>query len=165
MIRTGMGLDVHAFGAEVDPTDGHVLIKICGVEVPFTKPVIGHSDADVGLHALTDALLGAIAAGDIGDHFPSNDPKWKGADSTLFVEHAETLVQQAGGRIHNVDITIACELPKIAPFKMAMKKRVAEILDLKESQVNIKATTTEKLGFLGREEGLAAMAIATVDSI
>ncbi len=122
----------------------------------------GHSDADVGLHALTDALLGTIAAGDIGTHFPPSDPQWKGADSAQFLQHAATLIADKGGRIDFVDLTLICEAPKIGPHREAMRTRIGALLGLSEDRVSIKATTTERLGFTGRGEGIAAQAVATV---
>ena len=154
-IRTGFGYDVHQFEA-----GDHV--TLCGVAIPFDKALKGHSDADAGLHAITDALLGAIAAGDIGDHFPPSDPQWKDAASDVFLRHAMTLVRQQNGEILNVDVTLICEAPKIGPHRQAMRARIAEILDIAPSRVSVKATTTEKLGFAGRGEGLAAQAVATV---
>jgi len=153
--RTGMGFDVHAF----EPGD-HVWIG--GVRIRHERALKGHSDADVALHALTDALLGAIAAGDIGDHFPPSDPQWKGAPSPLFLEHARALVEQAGGAIEHVDVTIICEAPKIGPHREAMRARIADLLRLPLGRVSVKATTTERLGFTGRGEGIAAQAVATV---
>lgn len=153
--RTGSGYDVHRFG----PGD-HVWL--CGVKLPHTHGLIGHSDADVGLHALTDAILGAISAGDIGQHFPPSDPQWKGASSDQFLAHAAQLVEKAGGRILHVDVTLICERPKIGPYRDAMQNRISEILGLSTDRVSIKATTTEGLGFTGRQEGLAAQALATV---
>jgi 2-C-methyl-D-erythritol 4-phosphate cytidylyltransferase/2-C-methyl-D-erythritol 2,4-cyclodiphosphate synthase len=153
---TATGFDVHAF-AEGD----HVML--CGVAVPHEKGLAGHSDADVGLHALTDALLGAICSGDIGQHFPPSDPQWKGADSSLFLQHAARLVVEAGGRILHADVTLICEGPKIGPHREAMRARIAGILGLPVSRVSVKATTTERLGFAGRREGIAAMASATVE--
>jgi 2-C-methyl-D-erythritol 4-phosphate cytidylyltransferase/2-C-methyl-D-erythritol 2,4-cyclodiphosphate synthase len=153
--RTGQGFDVHAFG----PGD-HVWL--CGIKVPHDHGLVGHSDADVGLHALTDALLGAIGDGDIGMHFPPSDPKWRGAPSHLFLRHAADLVAKAHGRIVHVDLTLMCEAPRVGPHRTAMVARIAEILDLPTSRVSVKATTTEKLGFLGRSEGMAGQAIATV---
>ena len=150
--RIGQGYDVHEFEA------GDSVI-ICGVKIPHTKKLKGHSDADVGLHAITDAILGAIGAGDIGEHFPPSDAKWKNADSAQFLQHAASLVK---GSINNIDVTIICEEPKITPHKKAMRTRVAEILGLDESQINIKATTTEGLGFTGRREGIAAQAVASI---
>lgn len=154
-IRTGMGFDVHRF-AEGD----HV--TLCGVRVPHTHRLDGHSDADVGLHALTDAILGALCAGDIGSHFPPSDPQWRGADSALFLKHAAELVTARGGRIAHVDITIICERPKVGPHREAMTARVAEILGMPADRVSVKATTTERLGFTGRGEGIAAQAVATI---
>jgi 2-C-methyl-D-erythritol 4-phosphate cytidylyltransferase/2-C-methyl-D-erythritol 2,4-cyclodiphosphate synthase len=153
--RTGMGFDVHAFG----PGEGIVL---GGVAIPHDRALIGHSDADVALHALTDALLGAIADGDIGSHFPPTDPRWKGADSGKFLDHARALVAARGGRIDHVDVTVICERPKVGPHRDAIRARIAALLQVSEHQVSIKATTTERLGFTGRGEGIAAQAIATV---
>jgi 2-C-methyl-D-erythritol 4-phosphate cytidylyltransferase/2-C-methyl-D-erythritol 2,4-cyclodiphosphate synthase len=157
-IRTGTGFDVHAF---VSKTADRPLM-LCGVDVPHDKALGGHSDADVGLHALTDALLGAIGAGDIGDHFPPSDPQWKDKDSAHFLAHAVQMLVSAGGSIHNLDVTLICEEPKLSAHKQAMKARVAGICNVSEEQVNIKATTTEQLGFTGRKEGIAAQAVATV---
>ncbi len=153
--RVGMGFDVHAF-----ETGTHV--TICGIKIPHSHQLKGHSDADVGLHALVDAILGAIGEGDIGEHFPPNDKKWKNADSAKFVQHAAELAAQKNAVINNVDITIICEEPKLTPYKAKMKVRVAEILKISPDCVNIKATTTEKLGFTGRKEGIAAQAVATI---
>ena len=154
-IRTGMGFDVHRFA----PGDG---VMLCGVKVPHSHRLEGHSDADVALHALTDAILGAIAAGDIGSHFPPSEPKWRGVDSTVFLRHAADLVRQRGGVLGHVDVTIICERPKVGPHRDAMAARLAEVLEIEPGRVSVKATTTEKLGFTGREEGIAAQAIATV---
>jgi 2-C-methyl-D-erythritol 4-phosphate cytidylyltransferase/2-C-methyl-D-erythritol 2,4-cyclodiphosphate synthase len=154
-VRTGTGFDVHAFG----PGD-HVWL--CGVKVPHDRGLIGHSDADAGLHALTDALLGTIGAGDIGMHFPPSDPQWRGASSDRFLAHAATLVADKGGVIAHVDVTLICERPKVRPHRAAMVARMADILGIDAARVNVKATTTETLGFTGRGEGLAAHAIATV---
>lgn len=153
--RTGSGYDVHRFG----PGD-HVML--CGVPVPHTRGLVGHSDADVGLHALTDAILGALGQGDIGQHFSPSDPQWKGASSDRFLAHAAKLARDAGARIVHVDVTFICERPKIGPQREAMRARVADILDLNMDRVSIKATTTEGLGFTGRSEGLAAQALATL---
>ena len=153
--RTGMGYDVHRFG----PGD-HVML--CGIAVPHSYGLIGHSDADAGLHALTDALLGAIGAGDIGDHFPPSDPEWAGAPSDVFLKHAAELVAARGGRIVNLDLTLICERPRIGPHRETMRARVSEIVGIDQDRVSIKATTTERLGFTGREEGIAAQAIATI---
>lgn len=153
--RVGTGFDVHRLGM-----GDHV--TLCNVAIPHSLGLEGHSDADVALHALTDALLGAIAAGDIGHHFPPSEARWKGADSALFLAHAATLVEARGGRIASVDITLICEQPKIGPHRAAMRSRVAEILGIEEGRVSVKATTTEKLGFTGRGEGIAAEAVAAV---
>ncbi|MBV9569615.1 MAG: bifunctional 2-C-methyl-D-erythritol 4-phosphate cytidylyltransferase/2-C-methyl-D-erythritol 2,4-cyclodiphosphate synthase [Alphaproteobacteria bacterium] len=154
-IRTGGGFDVHRFTA-----GDHVWL--CGIRIPHACGLEGHSDADAGLHALTDAILGAVAAGDIGQHFPPSDPKWKHAASRLFLAHAAELVKQRGGTILHCDITIICEAPKIGPHRGAMRASVAEILELDIGRVSVKATTTEGLGFTGRSEGLAAQATATI---
>lgn len=154
--RTGTGFDVHAF------CEGNK-VRLCGIDIPFDRGLAGHSDADVGLHALTDALLGAIAAGDIGSHFPPSDPQWKGADSAVFLKHAVETVKERGGRIVNLDLTLICEAPKIGLHREAMQARVAEICGISPDRVGIKATTTEGLGFTGRREGIAAQAVATVE--
>ena len=153
--RTGTGFDVHRF----TPGD-HVML--CGVRVPHEAGLAGHSDADAGLHALTDALLGAAVAGDIGDHFPPSDPKWRGAPSDRFLAHARDLVVAAGGSVEHADITLICERPKVGPYRAAMRQRIAEILRVPETRISVKATTTEKLGFTGRREGIAAQAAATI---
>ena len=155
--RVGTGFDVHAFAADA----GRPLM-LCGIAVPFGHGLAGHSDADVGLHALTDALLGAVAAGDIGQHFPPSDPQWRGAASELFLRHAAEEVIRRGGLIAHVDVTLICEAPKIAPHRAAMQTRIARILGIAPERVSVKATTTEKLGFTGRGEGIAAQAVATV---
>jgi 2-C-methyl-D-erythritol 4-phosphate cytidylyltransferase / 2-C-methyl-D-erythritol 2,4-cyclodiphosphate synthase len=152
---TGFGFDVHRLA----PGDGLLLL---GVRVPCPLRLLGHSDADVGLHALTDALLGTIAAGDIGTHFPPSDARWAGADSGIFLRHARDLVMAAGGRIEHVDVTLICEQPRIGPHRAAMCARVSELLGLGRDRVSVKATTTEHLGFTGRGEGIAAQAVATV---
>jgi 2-C-methyl-D-erythritol 4-phosphate cytidylyltransferase/2-C-methyl-D-erythritol 2,4-cyclodiphosphate synthase len=154
-IRTGNGYDVHSFG----PGD-HVML--CGHSIPHDKTLSGHSDADVGLHALTDALLATCGAGDIGTHFPPSDPQWKGAASHIFLEHAAKIVRSHGGRIANVDITLICEAPRIGPHREAMVKALAGILNIAPQRISVKATTNEKLGFVGREEGIAAIATASV---
>ncbi|TMJ17188.1 MAG: bifunctional 2-C-methyl-D-erythritol 4-phosphate cytidylyltransferase/2-C-methyl-D-erythritol 2,4-cyclodiphosphate synthase [Alphaproteobacteria bacterium] len=153
--RTGLGFDVHAFAPGTS-------IWLGGVEIPHDRSLKGHSDADVLLHALTDAILGAIGAGDIGDHFPPSDPQWRGAASSIFLEHARSLVEARGGIIDHVDATIICEAPRIGPHRDAIRARVAALLRLSSERVSIKATTTERLGFTGRGEGIAAQAIATV---
>jgi 2-C-methyl-D-erythritol 4-phosphate cytidylyltransferase / 2-C-methyl-D-erythritol 2,4-cyclodiphosphate synthase len=154
-IRVGQGFDVHPFG----PGDQ---IMVCGIAIPHDRSLVGHSDADVGLHALTDALLGAIGAGDIGMHFPPSEPRWRGAASDGFLAHAAALVRDKGGEIAAVDVTIICERPKIAPHRGRMIERVAAILGIPPARVSVKATTTERLGFTGRGEGIAAQAVATV---
>jgi 2-C-methyl-D-erythritol 4-phosphate cytidylyltransferase/2-C-methyl-D-erythritol 2,4-cyclodiphosphate synthase len=154
-IRIGTGYDVHAFG------DGDHLM-ICGVRVPHTRGFLAHSDGDVGLHALVDAILGALADGDIGSHFRPSDPKWKGAASDRFLKYAVDRVTKRGGRIANLEVTLICERPKIGPLRDAMRARVAEISGLNVSRVAVKATTSERLGFTGREEGIAATASATI---
>jgi len=153
--RTGHGFDVHAF------EDGDAVI-ICGVEIPHVKKLKGHSDADVGMHALTDAILGAIGEGDIGDHFPPSEAKWKGAPSHLFLEKARDLVAARKGKITHCDVTLICEAPKIGPHRKRMRAALALILNIDERRVSVKATTTEELGFTGRREGISAMATATV---
>src|SRR5262245_7674780 len=154
-IRVATGYDVHAFG----PGDA---VTLCGVSIPHQKKLIGHSDADVGLHALTDALLGAIAEGDIGVHFPPSDARWRGAASELFLKHAANKVKERGGEIVHVDVTLLCEAPRIGPYREAMRAQIAKILGLDTGQVSIKATTNEGLGSIGRGEGIAVMATATV---
>lgn len=154
-IRTGTGYDVHRFG----PGD-HVML--CGVAVPHTHGLQGHSDADVGLHALTDALYGALALGDIGRHFPPSDPQWRGTGSHVFLAHARGCVDEKGFTIGNVDITLVCEHPKIGPHADPMRARIAALLALEVDRVSVKATTSERLGFTGRGEGIAAMATATL---
>ncbi|HEV2866893.1 MAG TPA: bifunctional 2-C-methyl-D-erythritol 4-phosphate cytidylyltransferase/2-C-methyl-D-erythritol 2,4-cyclodiphosphate synthase [Allosphingosinicella sp.] len=153
--RTGFGFDVHAFG----PGDG---LWLGGLRIPCDRGLVGHSDADVLLHALTDALLGAVAAGDLGEHFPPSDPQWRGAPSSLFLERARELIERAGGRISHVDATLICEAPRLGPHREAIRERVAALLRLPVGRVSIKATTTERLGFTGRGEGIAAQAVATV---
>ena len=154
-VRTGTGFDVHRFG----PGD-HVWL--CGVKVPHEQGLVGHSDADAGLHAITDAVLGAIGAGDIGQHFPPSDPKWKGASSDIFLAHAVELAREAGAQISNIDLTLICERPKIGPHVLAMRQRIAEIIGADMARISVKATTTEGLGFTGRGEGIAAQALATL---
>ena len=158
--RTGMGFDVHRLEA-VNDAD-HDGLVIMGLTLPEPYRMIGHSDADVGLHALTDALLGALAIGDIGSHFPPSDPRWKGADSAIFLDHAADAVERAGGVIEHVDVTLICERPKIGPYRDAMAERLSALLHLARTRISIKATTTERLGFTGRGEGIAAQAVATV---
>ena len=157
-VRLGNGFDVHAF------TEGNK-ITLCGVNIPFSKKLLGHSDADVGLHAITDAIYGAIAAGDIGTHFPPSDPKWKNASSVIFLKHAVQLTDRLGYQIHNVDCTIICEQPKISPLSETMRISISKIMGLDKHRISVKATTTEKLGFTGREEGIASFATATVSKV
>ena len=154
--RTGMGFDVHAFA-------GPGPLMLGGIEIAHDRGLAGHSDADVVLHAITDALLGAAALGDIGEHFPPSDPQWKGAASAIFLAHAATLIRDGGGIIDFVDCTVIAEAPKVGPHRAAIRAKVADILALPESQVSVKATTTEKLGFTGRGEGIAAQAICSVE--
>ena len=154
-IRTGNGFDVHAF------TEGdHVWL--CGVKVPHGRALLGHSDADVGMHALTDALYGALAEGDIGRHFPPSDPQWKGAESHIFLRHAGALARSRGFRITHCDVTLICERPKIGPHAEAMRAALAAILEIEVARISVKATTSGRLGFTGREEGIAALATATL---
>lgn len=152
----GHGIDAHRFG------DGE-FVTLCGVRIPHSKGLVGHSDADAGWHALVDAILGALGEGDIGAHFPPSDSKWKDADSERFLRHAVQLAEATGARILHVDVTLVCERPKIGPHRDAMRARTAEVLGLPLERVSVKATTTERMGFLGREEGLAAQATATLD--
>ncbi|WP_145106204.1 2-C-methyl-D-erythritol 2,4-cyclodiphosphate synthase [Rhodobacter sediminicola] len=154
-IRTGNGFDVHAFG----PGD-HVWL--CGVRVPHHRGLIGHSDADVGMHALTDAIYGALAEGDIGVHFPPSDPQWKGAASRIFLEHAMGRIAARGFTLANCDVTLICERPKIGPVAPAMREALAAIMGVEVGRISVKATTSEKLGFTGREEGIACIATATL---
>lgn len=154
-VRVGTGFDVHRLAAGEE-------LWLCGVKIEHDKGLAGHSDADVGLHAVVDAILGAIGAGDIGEHFPPSDPQWRGAPSARFVEHAVKLASEAGYRLGNMDLTLVCEAPKIGPHRAAMRARLAELLDASLEQVSVKATTTERLGFTGRGEGIAAQAVATM---
>lgn len=153
--RVGQGFDVHKFG----PGDG---VWLCGLKIAHAQGLVGHSDADVALHAATDAILGALGAGDIGEHFPPSDPKWKGAASHRFLRHAFDLLSARGGTLAHLDVTIICERPKVGPHRAAMVASVAKILGVAESRISVKATTTEGLGFTGRQEGIAAQAVATV---
>ena len=154
--RTATGFDVHRFC----PGD-HVML--CGIAIPHDHGLLGHSDADVGLHALTDALLGTIGEGDIGSHFPPSEPRWRGVPSELFLRHAAGLVAAAGGRIVNVDVTLICERPKVGAHRASMRARIADLLGIAVARVSVKATTTEELGFTGRREGIAAQAVASVE--
>jgi 2-C-methyl-D-erythritol 4-phosphate cytidylyltransferase/2-C-methyl-D-erythritol 2,4-cyclodiphosphate synthase len=155
--RIGQGFDAHRWGPGEE-------VWLCGVAIKHDETLVGHSDADAGLHALTDAILGAIGEGDIGDHFPPTDPKWKGAASDQFLKHAVDLVTARGGALVNVDVTLICERPKIKPHRQAMRERLADILSLPVDRVSVKATTTEKMGFTGRGEGLAASAVVAVET-
>jgi 2-C-methyl-D-erythritol 4-phosphate cytidylyltransferase/2-C-methyl-D-erythritol 2,4-cyclodiphosphate synthase len=154
--RVGSGFDVHAFA------EGDAVI-LGNISIPHTARLKGHSDADVVLHALSDALYGALADGDIGKHFPPSENEWKDADSAIFLEHAVSLVRQRGGRLVHLDVTIICERPKIGPHVDAMRERIAQIAQISASRVAVKATTSERLGFTGREEGIAAQAVATIE--
>ena len=154
-IRTGNGFDVHAFG----PGDA---VTLCGVRVAFERGLVGHSDADVGLHALTDAIFGALAEGDIGQWFPPSDPAWKGAASEVFLARAATRAADRGYAISHLDVTLICESPKVGPHAGAMRAAVAAAAGIAPDRVSVKATTTERLGFTGRGDGIAAQAIATV---
>lgn len=154
-IRLGNGYDVHRFG----PGDG---CWLCGIKVPHGRALQGHSDADVGMHAVTDALYGALALGDIGRHFPPSDPQWKGAASEIFLRHAVGMVLENGFQISNIDCTLVCEHPKIGPHAAAMQARMAAIMGIDPARVSVKATTSERLGFTGREEGIAALATAAL---
>ena len=156
--RVGQGFDAHRWGPGTS-------VWLCGVEIPHDETLIGHSDADAGLHALTDAILGAMGDGDIGDHFPPTDPQWKGAASDRFLIHSVERLHARGGRLVNVDVTLICERPKVKPHRQAMRERLAELLSLPLDAVSVKATTTEAMGFTGRGEGLAAQAIATIELI
>jgi len=151
-IRIGQGIDVHAFG------EGDAVI-VGGVKIPHARGVIAHSDGDVALHALCDALLGALALGDIGVHFPPSDPQWKGADSRVLLRQCHALINERGWRVGNIDLTIICERPKIGPHAQAMREVIAADVQIEVDQVSIKATTSERLGFTGRGEGIAAQAV------
>lgn len=155
LTRTGLGYDVHRLVSGEE-------LWLGGIRIAHDKGLAGHSDADVALHAITDALLGAMALGDIGEHFPPSDPQWRGADSARFLAHAASLVRDKGGVIANIDLTIICEEPKIGPHKASIQQRIATILDIRADQVGVKATTTERLGFTGRGEGIAAQAAASI---
>lgn len=154
--RIGQGFDVHAFGA-----GDHVMLG--GVRVPHTHGVVAHSDGDVALHALCDAVLGALALGDIGRHFPPSDPRWEGADSRTFLRHCNALIRAAGWRVGNCDLTVICEAPKVAPHAAAMREAIAADLGVAIDAVSVKATTSEKLGFTGRGEGIAAQAVCLLE--
>ena len=153
--RVGMGYDVHRLAADEE-------LWLCGVQVPHDRGLAGHSDADVAIHAIVDAVLGALSEGDIGSHFPPSDPQWRGAASSRFLEYAANRVTERGGRMEHIDVTIICEAPKIGPHRDAMRQRISEILAISLERVSVKATTTERLGFAGRREGIAAQAVATI---
>lgn len=153
--RVGSGFDVHRFAEQRR-------LILCGIEVPYEKGLLGHSDADVALHALMDAMLGAASMGDIGKHFPDTDERFKGADSVKLTEHVVALLQEKGWRVNNADITIIAQQPKLAKYIPAMRSKVASVLQIEEECVNVKATTTEKLGFTGRGEGMAAEAVVSL---
>ncbi len=154
-MRTGTGYDVH----RLEPGDG---VRLCGVTIPCDLRLVGHSDADVALHAAVDAILGALGEGDIGSHFPPSDPQWRGADSALFLRHAMALVQARGGVLDHLDLTIIAERPRIAPHREVMRARLAELAERPLTSISVKATTTEGLGFTGRGEGIAVQALATL---
>jgi 2-C-methyl-D-erythritol 4-phosphate cytidylyltransferase / 2-C-methyl-D-erythritol 2,4-cyclodiphosphate synthase len=158
--RVGMGFDAHKFCAPKQQEGNFIML--CGVAIPHDMSLAGHSDADVGIHAAVDAILGAISAGDIGTHFPPSDNQWKGANSSIFLAHAAKLVRESGANIINIDITLICEKPKILPNRDRMCETIAKILDIEKSRVSVKATTTEGMGFTGRKEGIAAQAIANI---
>ncbi len=153
--RVGIGFDAHRFVPNRP-------LKLCGVTVPHEQGLIGHSDADAALHALCDALLGALALGDIGQYFPDTDPRYKDADSSTFVQAVMSLVRERGWRVNNVDITVIAQVPKLAPYRELMRKRVAELLGIEIDKVSVKATTTNRMGFIGREEGIAAIAVVSL---
>ncbi len=162
IVKIGSGFDVHKFKKMPDDSKPSTSIMLCGIQIPCEFAIIAHSDGDVALHALTDALLGAVGAGDIGMHFPPTDPKWCGASSDQFVEFAKKIIDEKGGVINNVDITIISQTPKILPYREQCTSRIAEILSLDPADVNIKATTTEHMGFTGRKEGIACHAVVSV---
>ncbi|MCW8809684.1 MAG: 2-C-methyl-D-erythritol 2,4-cyclodiphosphate synthase [Ignavibacteriaceae bacterium] len=154
-LRTGIGFDVHAF------TEGRKLI-LGGIEIKHDKGLAGHSDADAVLHAITDALLGSLSLGDIGTHFPDDDPRYKNADSTVFLKRTNEFVRNRGFFVNNIDVVVMLQQPKISPYVQKMKDKISKILDIGSERISIKATTTEKLGFVGREEGISVMAVVTV---
>jgi 2-C-methyl-D-erythritol 4-phosphate cytidylyltransferase/2-C-methyl-D-erythritol 2,4-cyclodiphosphate synthase len=159
--KVGIGFDVHQFCAAKDPDNNYIMLG--GIKIPYTKSLAGHSDADVVIHAVVDAILGAIGQGDIGDHFPPSDNKYKDINSDFFLQEANRLIKEQNGVIINIDLTIICEEPKLYLYKNAMAKQLANILQISPAQVNVKATTTEKLGFTGRGEGIATQAIANIE--
>jgi len=153
--RVGVGFDAHRFAP-------NRTLRLCGITIPHELGLIGHSDADVALHALCDALLGALALGDIGQHFPDTDPRYKDADSSTFLKAVMALVKEEGWQVNNVDITIIAQAPKLAPYRDAMRKRIAELLEIETDLVSVKATTTDQMGFVGRREGIAAIAVVSL---
>ena len=162
-IRVGMGVDAHRLAPhDADTPASHRVVKLCGVDVPFEFALEGHSDADVGLHAIVDALLGAMGEGDIGAHFPPSDPRWRGVNSSRFVLHAYQLLTQKHGSIQHIDVSLICERPRIGPYRDQMVKSVADMLDINSARVSVKATTTERMGFTGRGEGIVAQAVVTI---
>ena len=154
-IVVGSGFDVHEF-------DKGKSLTLCGIQIPFSKKLKGHSDADVGIHTIVDAILGALSLGDIGDHFPPSDKQWKNANSLIFLEKCYSLIKELNSEIIHIDITFICEEPKLTKYKLKMKKKISKILKIDTCKINIKATTTERLGFLGRKEGIAAQATVTL---
>jgi len=161
LVRSGIGIDIHKFTEEKFKNN---YIKIAGIDVAFDHKIIAHSDGDVVIHAIIDAILGAMAKGDIGEYFPDNDPKWKNIDSTIMLLEIKKLLEQEGHKIINIDLTIVCEAPKISQYKVKMKENIATLLEIDPSQFNIKATTCEKMGFLGRKEGICCQAICNIIS-
>lgn len=157
MFRIGQGYDVHRLVEDRD-------LWLCGVKVPHTLGLLGHSDADVAIHALCDALLGALALGDIGKHFPDSDPKYKGIDSRILLRHVMGLIRGAGYEVQNVDVTIMAQKPKLSPYIQEMRRTLADTMEVEPAQVSVKATTTERLGFEGREEGISAMAVCLLNN-
>ncbi|MCS7187122.1 MAG: 2-C-methyl-D-erythritol 2,4-cyclodiphosphate synthase [Armatimonadetes bacterium] len=153
--RIGIGFDAHRFAPNRP-------LKLCGVTIPHEQGLIGHSDADVALHALCDALLGALALGDIGQFFPDTDPRYKDADSSIFLREIVSLVRERGWRVNNVDITIIAQVPKLAPYRELMREKVAELLEVEVEAISVKATTTDQMGFVGRKEGIAAIAVVSL---
>lgn len=159
LIRSGIGFDIHKFS---DDNIADNFIRIGGVDVKFNKKIIAHSDGDVVIHALIDAILGAMAKGDIGEYFPDTDPKWQDYDSILMLEEIKLLLVNNNYKIINIDLVIICEEPKISPYKIAIRDKLSNILEIQTDQINVKATTTEKMGFLGRKEGIACQAIISI---
>lgn len=153
--RIGIGFDCHRFAP-------NRALKLCGVTIPYEQGLIGHSDADVAIHALCDALLGALALGDIGQHFPDTDPRYKDAESSIFLQAVMVLVKERGWQVSNVDITIIAQVPKLSPYRETMRKRIAELLGVEIDTVSVKATTTNQMGFIGRKEGIAALAVVSL---